>query len=260
VPGGGLLRDGSRLLLLCAPLLLVLTAHGAVVLARSLRAAGPLRGTVAAVLVLLPVTLLPDLALGVSGRLDPVDYPAEYARVGSLLADDGTPSDGDVLLLPLSSYRQPAWNDRRKVLDPLGRYLRRDYVASDVLVVSGRSIDGEDPRVAEVDAALAAGSPGRRSRKLARLGVGVVVVDDAAPGAAPALAGRTLHDGGRLRVLELSDARRHSLPPGWGVAMGAAWVMFVAAVLAGLASALPRRVGTRRTGFGGNAAPGLERC
>ncbi len=79
VPGAGLLRDGSRLLLLCAPLLVVLTAHGAVELGRLLRRAGPLRGTVAAVLVVLPVTLLPDLALGAAGRLDPVDYPTEYA-------------------------------------------------------------------------------------------------------------------------------------------------------------------------------------
>ena len=154
VPGAGLLRDGSRLLLLCAPLLVVLTAHGAVELGRLLRRAGPLRGTVAAVLVVLPVTLLPGLALGAAGRLDPVDYPTEYAQVRDLLADRDTYGDGDVLLLPLSSYRQPGWNDRRKVLDPLGRYLRRDYVASDVLVVSGRAIDGEDPRVGQVAAAL----------------------------------------------------------------------------------------------------------
>jgi hypothetical protein len=113
--------------------------------------------------------------------------------------------------------------------------------------------------VAEVGAALAAGSPERRSRELAASGVGAVVVDDEAPGAAPSLAGRTLHDGGRLRVIELSDAQRRAVPWGWGIAMGGAWVMFVTAVLAGLASARPRRVGTRND-VSGNATRSAERC
>jgi hypothetical protein len=259
VPGAGLLRDGSRLLLLCAPLLVVLTAHGAVELGRLLRRAGPLRGTVAAVLVVLPVTLLPGLALGAAGRLDPVDYPTEYAQVRDLLADRDTYGDGDVLLLPLSSYRQPGWNDRRKVLDPLGRYLRRDYVASDVLVVSGRPIDGEDPRVGQVAAALGAGSASRRSRELAALGVAVVVVDERAPGNTPALAGETLHDGARLRVLGVPDAAPRPVPTTWELAMGAAWVMFVMAALAGLVSAQRRAAETRRARWSGNAARGGER-
>ena len=67
-------------------------------------------------------------------------------------------ADGDdVLCCRSRSYRAPDWNDGRKVLDPLGRYLEPDYVASDELcVVRRRSVAGEDPRGADVRAALAA--------------------------------------------------------------------------------------------------------
>ena len=40
-------------------------------------------------------------------------------------------------MLPFTSYRAPAWNGGRKVLDPLGRYLAPDYLADDELGVSG---------------------------------------------------------------------------------------------------------------------------
>ena len=66
----------------------------------------------------------------------------------------------------VSSYPAPEWNHDQTVLDPLGRYLTPDYVASDVLVVSGRVIAGEDPRMRDVEAALAlpsAGGPQRRA-------------------------------------------------------------------------------------------------
>ena len=94
--------------------------------------------------MLLPVALLPDLALGVGHRLEPADYPAAYDEARDLAGAD---RDGDVLVLPLSSYRAPDWNHRHLVLDPIGRYLTPDYVASDVLVVDGVPLSGEDPRV-----------------------------------------------------------------------------------------------------------------
>ena len=75
VPGGGLLRDGSRLLALAAPLTVVLAARGA----ESLLDRTPDRPTrvlVAGVLAVVPVALMPDAALGSAGRLDAVDYPA----------------------------------------------------------------------------------------------------------------------------------------------------------------------------------------
>ena len=101
--------------------------------------------------MLLPVALLPDLALGAGHRIEPADYPAAYAEARDLLEDRA----GDVLVLPLSSYRAPAWNHGHLVLDPVGRYLTRDYVASDVLVIDGVPLSGEDPRVEDAARALA---------------------------------------------------------------------------------------------------------
>ncbi len=67
LPGGGLVRDGARLLALCAPLLAAVVGHGAARVSGALpRAARP---TAVLALLLLPVAVLPDVALGWSGRL-----------------------------------------------------------------------------------------------------------------------------------------------------------------------------------------------
>ena len=130
VPGAGVVRDGARALVLCAPLLVVLVGEGVRVIARHAPPVTAARLALAVGAVLLPVALLPELALGVSRQLRPAHYPAAYAEARALLED----RPGDVLVLPLSSYRAPAWNHRHLVLDPIGRYLTPDYVASDVLV------------------------------------------------------------------------------------------------------------------------------
>ena len=62
---------------------------------------------------------------------------------------------------PASAGRR--WNGSRTVLDPVGRYQPRDYVSSDVLVVGGVPIEGEDPRVAEAETALGLPTPAERS-------------------------------------------------------------------------------------------------
>ena len=191
VPGAGVVRDGARILVLCAPLLVGVAAQG-VVEVRALVARawpGPVPGlpglpglprfVVGAVLVVWPVTVLPDVAWGLGGRLEAVAYPASYERAAEAVAEAGP---GDVLVLPLSSFRAPAWNDGRTVLDPAGRFLGRDHVASDELVVSGVVVAGEDPRVVQAREALAEPDPVARSSALARIGVGVVVRDRTAPG------------------------------------------------------------------------------
>ena len=120
VAGAGVVRDGARALVLCAPLLVVLVAEGVRVLAtrapreRVARAAlarrrGPAPRRAAA---------RPGprrRAPGRAGRL-----PGGVRR-GAAAARRHR--DGDVLVLPLSSYRAPAWNHRHLVLDPIGRYL-----------------------------------------------------------------------------------------------------------------------------------------
>ena len=246
VPGGGVLRDGARLLVLAAPAVATVAALGAE------RAVAFLEDDAARVLlagglVLLPVVLLPDAAWGVSGRLAPVDYPDDYAAARVVIADDAPP--GDVLLLPLSSYRRPAWNDGRKVLDPGGRHQPRDFVTSDELVVSGTTMAGEDPRVGAVAAALAAPTGSDRAEALARLGIGVVVEDRTSGGTAPAVAGEELYVGPALRVTGLDGARPMTVPRGWVVTMTAAWLAFVLgpalALLRGARSVMPSR--RRRT-------------
>ena len=75
---------------------------------------------------------------------------------------------------PFESYRAPSWNDGRPVLDPMPRYLTRASVVPDDLVVGGRRISGEDPRAAEISAALRSGTA---ADVLRRQGIGWIVVD-----------------------------------------------------------------------------------
>jgi hypothetical protein len=179
VPGGGLLRDGTRIFALCLPVYAGLPAAGAEWLTgphAGLDAAG--RRLVVGTVVALPVLLLYDAAWGVSGALRAVDYPASWAaaRAGADL------SGGDLLVLPFSAYRAPDWNHRQTVLDPLGRYLRPDYLANDGLVVDNRTVPGEDPRVAEARTALALPTPEARTRALLALGIRNVATETDTPG------------------------------------------------------------------------------
>ena len=144
-----------------------------------------------------------------------------------------------MLVLPLSSYRAPTWNHRHLVLDPVGRYLTPDYVASDVLVVDGVPLAGEDPRVQDAAEALAQPTPDERAAALARIGIGAVVIDPTAPGpSVPEVAGEPLLDDPELRVVAVEDVDTRQLSTGWIVAMAIAWTAYlglmVAAALAGL--------------------------
>ncbi len=193
IPGAGLLRDGQKWIAwwaLPAALGCALTAHTAVdAVGRTARA-----GLLAAV-ALLPVLLLPGLAWGVGGELEPVRYPRDWDVVRGQLERD--PRPGDVVVLPFQPFRQFDWNDRRTQLDPAPRFLTRSVVVDDTLVVGARPLEGEDRRAAEVGAAI--GDPGR----LARLGIGWVLVEYGTPGAVESseLAGLTpVHDGPHLAL------------------------------------------------------------
>jgi hypothetical protein len=195
--------------------------------------------------VLLPVALLPDLALGAGHRVEPADYPAAYDQARELLERSDSDVTGDVLVLPLTSYRAPAWNHRDLVLDPLGRYLAHDYVASDVLVIDGVPLSGEDPRVRDAALALALATPEERAAALGRIGIGVVVTDPTAPGdPTPEIAGESLMDGPDLRVAVLDEVDVRDVQTSWRLAMAAAWLIFLAPwALASLAAT--RRLLTR---------------
>lgn len=236
VPGGGLLRDGARSLVLCAPLVATLAGYAAGRATALVAEAGP-RAVLAGALAVVPVMLMPDATWGLASRLGAVDYPDSYAAVRAATADAPTLPPGDVLVLPLTSYRQPAWNDDRKVLDPMPRWLTRDAVASDRLAVGTTVLQGEDPRVAEAARALEAPDPEARAAALARLGVAIVVVERDA-GEAPEVAGRVLlevDDGpAPVTVLALTDPRARDLASGEVLAASLAWTAYVSGPLAAL--------------------------
>ncbi len=238
IPGGAVLRDGSRLLLLSAPLVAVMTAAALTRLAELLPDTAA-RVMVGGAVVLLPLLFMSDAAWGLRGQLQPVDLPADYAAARQAIRE-GPP--GDVLVLPLSSYRQPAWNHGLKVLDPAGRSQSRDFVASDELVVSATTLAGEDPRVREARRALDAATAGERADELAKLGFGAVLVDKTAPGQASAVEGARAFDGPWLGVVSIEGARPRSAPTSWVVAMSLAWSAFAALVPLSVGLGIRRRL------------------
>ena len=247
VPGGGLLRDGTRSLALCAPLTAALVASG---VARC--AARAPRPVVAVAGALLPLAFLPDAAWGVSGALRPSAYPDSYAAARTALDDLHDVPDGDLLVLPFTSYRQPAWNHDRKVLDPLPRYLRPDYVVNDELVVDRRVIAGEDPRVPEALAALAAPTPEARAAALGRLGVAFVARERDVPsgtGYDARIAGTPVWAGPDLELLRLdTPVSAREISGARTAALAVAWSVFTLLPVLALAGAVRRTSRSLRRG------------
>ena len=249
VPGGGLVRDGSRYLGLLALTETALAASGVAHLAA--RVPGRLAARVLATGALLaPVAVLPDLALGVSHRLGPARFPGSYTALAAAVDRQGPP--GDVLLLPFTAYRAPDWNAHRPVLDPLGRLLPRDYLAQDELRVSGVRVAGEDERARRVAALLARPDAGLLPG-LAREGIGVVVLERDAPGvlgrtamAGPLAARPVLFADDRLLAVTVPAAvpSRTRLPERLGLSV--AWAAFVGIALGGAAWVTGAAIRSRR--------------
>ncbi len=246
VPGGGLVRDGSRLLVLCLPLLVLAVAEGTDTWWSRLPASAPAHVGAGVALVLAPIALLPDAAWGVSGSLHAAEFPLVWEQARPIVADDHDRHGGEVLVLPASSYRLPAWNDATKVLDPIGRYLTPDYVSSDVLVVSGVALAGEDPRAESVLAALELPDPEGRARALEAEGIGTVVVERDAPGPVAEIAGKILLDTGDLSIISLPDPDPRRAPTSWIVLMALAWSAYVAPLAAALSRIAGKFIARRR--------------
>ena len=228
------MRDGARALALCAPLTAALVASGVGRLA-DLSTDHTLRVMLGVAGALVPVALIPDAAWGLAGNLHPASYPDDYAAARSVLAD---PPDGDLLVLPFTSYRAPSWNHDRRVLDPLPRYLQPNYVVNDELVVGDRTLAGEDPRTPQVLAALAEPTPQARSAALGRLGVGVVARELDVP-TTPAydaeVAGDRLYQGDDLELIALdTTAAAEATSRWWAAALTLAWSAFGALALLGV--------------------------
>lgn len=209
VPGAGILRDSQKWLALLA--LGVGVGFGLALDAavRAVhRARVPLRWLVAAV-SLSPVVLLPSFAWGIAGKLDPVQYPAEWSRVRQVL-DDQPASERRIVVLPFSAYQAFGWNGGVAALDPAIRFFPGDVVTNDALVIDGGPVvAGEDPAAAPIAAAIAAGDP--LLPVLREQQVRYVLVERSAAGGARiddtglAAAGRILVDGTELRLIDLGS-------------------------------------------------------
>ncbi len=224
VPAGGLIRDGTRWLALLVPLEAVAFGAGVhTILYRAEFTAFEVPVIVFA--LVLPLAAMPDLAWGAGGRLEPTTYPAAWTDARRVI--ETTKVRGDILVLPFSSYRRPSWNHDTSVLDPAGRFFDRTTVTNDDLVVSGRTIEGEDPRAARIQRELRGKAA---ARGLARQGIGLVVVETDAPGASAAMrairGARELDvKGESLRVFAISGARAQEADEDDRQIMIATWVI-----------------------------------
>jgi hypothetical protein len=232
-PALGVLRDSQRYL---APFGLLLAMGAAALVDRQLvraRSGQAGAGALAGLVVLAPVLLLPSLVWGLAGGLRPVSYPADWARVAAEVS--GT--DGATVVLPWTgSYRGYAWNDHRAVLDPAARFLPGDVLVDDRILLRHGVVQGEDPFLVRIGAALRDSDPAQALREL---GVRWVLVEKGnGVGEADVPVGVAAFDGRWLRLVDLG-APIHDLGP-LRPAPRAAIVMSgdIAAVLVGCVSVL----------------------
>ncbi|MGN7249197.1 hypothetical protein ACTHQ1_15900 [Janibacter anophelis] len=205
VPGGGLLRDGQKFVVLWVLLLAVATA---VVVDRAVERGLPRLPLVLA--ALWPVATLPSLAWGHAGAWGSVDYPPEVRTVSDRLAA----SEEAVAVFPWSTYRRHEWNDDRVVLDPWNRLLPQRVVSDDRLALRERTVAGEDPAAERVTRSLA--DDGDTVEVLRSLGVRWVVVQldqPAPPGTVPDLSGTPSRTDGDLAVHDLGPVTTSQAPP-----------------------------------------------
>jgi hypothetical protein len=197
VPGAGLLRDSQKLL---APFVLVVCVGFAILVARvarRIRADG--RVLVPALLALVPVALLPSMAWGLSGRLQPATYPDGWTTVRQVLTDADADHDR-VLVLPWAAYRAFEWNDDRAALDPAIRFFPGQVVTDEDLVLDDLTVRGDNPVSREVSESLARDVP--LDRVVQDLGIDWVLVEKGAPLRVALPAGTVRHDGPDLLLLE----------------------------------------------------------
>jgi hypothetical protein len=187
LPGLALVRDSHRFL---APLGLVLAigvAGAADTVVEGVRPGREALRAVAALLVVAPVLLLPDLAWGLGGDLARASYPVGWTAVADRIAHD----PGTTVVLPWTgSYRGFDWDHGRAVLDPAPRFLPGDVLVDDRTLLADSVVPAEDPRSEPVRSALAAPRP---VDALRGLGVRWVLVEEG-NGAGPA-AQRLRRDG-----------------------------------------------------------------
>lgn len=160
VPGGGIIRDSQKFLMIFVVLVAVLAGlvvdrlgmlRVGIVAARSRILA------IAAVgLLLAPVVALPDAAWGIAGRLRSNPIPADVSATRSSF---DTAPDGAVAVFPWTLYRRLESDRGQVVLDPWNRLLDRRVFVNDDLPLSTQTVIGEDPVARDMSGAIAEGGP-----------------------------------------------------------------------------------------------------
>ncbi len=184
-PGFALLRDGQQFI---APLALTIAlglGAGVASLLSAARAPGTSRLikvgesaagpalTLGVLALAAPVLLLPGLAWGAAGRLQAVQYPADWLKARQLIEADR--SGGAVLLLPWAQYRRYPWNHDEAVFDPWPRFVGRPMIWNDALRVGPKTVPAESERARTLGPVINSGRP--RTAALIAAGVRYVIVD-----------------------------------------------------------------------------------
>ena len=151
VPGGGLLRDGQKLVAPAGLLVALCAGLAAERAARHAREGAWL-------LAFAPLVLLPSLAWGVHDRLTPADYPPEWQAMRDVVSARLVPGES-VAVLPFTLYRRFSWNNDGVVLDPMPRWLDAPVIVNDDLPLSSGTVRGEDGSAARIRAVLRDGGP-----------------------------------------------------------------------------------------------------
>jgi hypothetical protein len=216
VPAVAVLRDSTRYE---APAVVAVAVGFAHLCARVASRCGRPAGTAAvAALAVLPVALLPSLALGLGGFLGTSTFRSTWFAAREVRTRAGEP--GTTVVLPWrGAYRGFSWTDGHAVLDPAQRFFPGEVVIDDRTYVGNRVLGSEDPYLIRIRKSLESADP---ARDLAVLGVRWVLVERG-PGIAPVgfAGGTTRYDAPDLQLIELADVQhspRRSPAAGWVIA------------------------------------------
>ena len=173
VPSLGVLRDAQKWVALAMPGYALAGAGAVLTLRRWLGSSGPTGAPLVCCAALL--LALPDLAWGVGGKVQSVQYPGDWVAVAGVINQ----APAEVAVLPADTMRRFTWSGPAPVLDPLPRWLRADVLMTGDLTVSGTTVLGEGDRAREMQRLLLAGAD---SDQLRGAGVGWLVVEEGTAG------------------------------------------------------------------------------
>ena len=222
LPGLGVIRDAQKWVALAVPAYSLAGAAAVITLRHRIPAAATALICCAAI-----VATLPDLALGVGGKLTTVHYSPAWSAVSAMINSDPRP----VAVLPVDSIRRFDWAGDAPVLDPLPRWVRADVLTTGDLTIAGHTVPGEGDRARDVQRLLLDGA---NRNRLAAAGVGWVVVEsDWTTGySPPALPLPVAYHDADLTLYRVGGD--HPAAPGRGIVLAAHWVWLGLMLLGGL--------------------------